>query len=183
MTTVSVIIPVHDTEKFLGQCLASVLGQTLTGLEVICIDDGSSDASPALLDEAAACDGRLRVIHFDKNGGVSHARNTGLALATGKYVYFMDADDWLDADYLEAMYAACESNGLDQAVNFNYVFEQETPLEAAACESEFTIKGAAGFRPSPQIANHARCCTWMRMYRREFLLGSGLSFPEERQSL
>ena len=86
MTTVSVIIPVHDTEKFLGQCLASVLGQTLTGLEVICIDDGSSDASPALLDEAAACDGRLRVIHFDKNGGVSHARNTGLALATGKYV-------------------------------------------------------------------------------------------------
>ena len=179
MTTVSVIIPVHDTEKFLGQCLASVLGQTLTGLEVICIDDGSSDASPALLDEAAACDGRLRVIHFDKNGGVSHARNTGLALATGKYVYFMDSDDWLDADYLEAMYAACESNGLDQAVNFNYVFEQETPLEAAACESEFTIKGAAGFRPSPQIANHARCCTWMRMYRREFLLGSGLSFPEE----
>ena len=93
----SVIVPVYQVEATLDRCVASIVGQTFTDLEVILVDDGSSDHSPQLCDEWAAKDSRIRVIH-KTNGGLSDARNAGLNVATGELITFVDSDDYLEPD-------------------------------------------------------------------------------------
>ena len=103
MTKISVIIPVYNAEKYLRQCLDSVISQTLNDIEIICVDDGSKDDSGKILDEYAAKDKRIYVIH-KLNEGVSTARNIGLERANGSFVAFLDADDWVDAGFYEKLY-------------------------------------------------------------------------------
>ena len=99
----SVIIPVYNVEPYLRRCVDSVLNQTYRNLEVILVDDGSPDGCGAICDEYAAKDSRVRVIH-KANGGLSDARNAGMAQMTGEYLTFVDSDDWLDAElYRNAM--------------------------------------------------------------------------------
>lgn len=100
--TVSVIIPVYNAEKYLSQCIESVLDQTVSDFELLLVDDGSTDSSGALCDRYALSDARIRVFHRP-NGGVSTARNLGLDEARGDYVVFVDADDWLNPDHLEQL--------------------------------------------------------------------------------
>ena len=94
---ISVIVPVYNTEKFLNNCIESILNQTHKNLEVIIIDDGSTDNSPAICDEYAKKDSRVKVIHKE-NGGVSSARNAGLDIASGEYIGFIDGDDVIEPD-------------------------------------------------------------------------------------
>lgn len=96
----SVIIPVYNVEKYLRECVDSVLNQTYTNFEVILVDDGSTDGSPAICDEYAKTDERVKVIHKE-NGGLVSARKTGIALATGDYVLYVDSDDYIDVNLLE----------------------------------------------------------------------------------
>ena len=94
---ISIIVPVYNVAPFLSRCLDSLVGQTYENLEIICVDDGSTDGSAAILDACAAKDSRIKVIH-QENAGVSVARNRGLDAATGEFVTFVDADDWLEPD-------------------------------------------------------------------------------------
>ena len=89
---VSIIIPVYKVEKFLDECVKSVVAQTYRNLEILLVDDGSPDDCPAMCDAWATRDPRVRVIH-KSNGGLSDARNAGIAQATGSYIYFADSDD------------------------------------------------------------------------------------------
>ena len=91
----SVIIPIYKVEQYLRQCVDSVLAQTYTDVEIILVDDGSPDSCPAICDEYAKKDSRIKVIH-KPNGGLSDARNAGLDMAQGEYVLFLDSDDWWD---------------------------------------------------------------------------------------
>ena len=116
MPVVSIIIPVYKVEKYLRGCLDCLLNQTFTDWQAICIDDGSPDKSPAILDEYAAKDDRFMVVH-KQNAGVSWARNDGINLAQGKYIYFLDADDWIDAEYLENMVRVAENHQADMVVS------------------------------------------------------------------
>lgn len=100
---VSIIVPVYNTEPFLRQCLDSILGQTLTGIEVIVVNDGSPDGSQAIIDEYAARDPRIRIIRHDRNRGLGAARNSGVAMARGEYLGFVDSDDWVDGGMFESM--------------------------------------------------------------------------------
>ena len=99
---ISVIIPVYKVEEYLSQCVDSVLNQTYSNLEVILIDDGSPDNCPSLCDKYSEIDSRVIVIHKE-NGGLSSARNTGLDIATGEIISFIDSDDWIDSDMFERM--------------------------------------------------------------------------------
>ena len=99
---ISVIIPVYNAEKFLNKCLDSVIGQTYKNLEIILVDDGSQDDSGKICDEYAQKDNRIKVIHKE-NGGDSSARNTGLKMATGKYITTIDSDDWIELNAYEDM--------------------------------------------------------------------------------
>ncbi len=125
---ISVIIPIYDVEKYLPACLNSVLAQTFTDFEAICVNDGSPDNAAAILKEYAARDSRIKVV-TQPNGGLSAARNAGLEQAQGDYVYFLDSDDYIHPQILEILYreisggefdfAACRfQNVKDAAVSF-----------------------------------------------------------------
>ena len=109
---ISIIIPVYNAEKYLPQCLDSIIHQTYSYLEIICINDASTDGSLRVLNQFAENDPRVHVV--DKpNEGVSRARNIGLQIATGQYIMFVDADDWIDADTCEKALAAMDNNQAD----------------------------------------------------------------------
>ena len=112
---VTVIIPVYNTVGYLSPCLESVCNQTYSNLEIILIDDGSTDGSGALCDEWAEKDNRIKVIHQD-NAGVSAARNAGLAACTGYYITFVDSDDWIDLRMMEKLHQCLVENGADAAM-------------------------------------------------------------------
>ena len=102
MPKLSVIVPVYNTEKYLRECIDSILGQTFTDFELILVDDGSTDSSGAICDEYAQMDERIHVIH-QKNGGITVARKSGVRHATGEYVTFVDSDDWIHKDMYRIM--------------------------------------------------------------------------------
>jgi len=110
---ISVIIPVYNAEKYLHQCLESVVNQTLNEIEIICVDDCSTDSSCDILQSYAAIDERLKVINFDKNKSAVQARKTGVLAAVGKYIMFVDADDYLVTGALEFAYALAEKSDTD----------------------------------------------------------------------
>lgn len=103
MAVISVIVPVYNAEKYLHRCIDSILNQTFTDFELLLINDGSKDQSSIICDKYARKDSRIRVFHKE-NGGVSSARNLGLDNAKGKWVVFVDSDDWVDEHYLEVLY-------------------------------------------------------------------------------
>lgn len=112
---ISVIIPIYNTAKYLPRCLDSILNNTYRNLEIICINDGSTDDSAEILDEFARSDARVQIIHKD-NEGVSVARNTGLKLATGDYIAFIDSDDWVHRQYFEVLIYCIQKYGADIAI-------------------------------------------------------------------
>ena len=106
---ISVIIPVYNVERYLHQCVDSVLTQTYSNLEIILVDDGSPDNCPAICDEYAQKDKRIKVIHKE-NGGLSSARNTGLDAATGDFIYFLDSDDYIGDTTISSLYEHIHDN-------------------------------------------------------------------------
>ena len=103
MQTISVVIPAYNVEKYLDKCMNSVLNQSFTDFEVLLIDDGAKDSTVQLCDKYAEKDTRVKTYH-KKNGGLSDARNYGLERISGKYVTFIDSDDYIDNNYLKYMY-------------------------------------------------------------------------------
>ena len=109
---VSVIIPVYNVEKYIGKCLESVVNQTLEDIEIICVNDGSTDNSLRILEEYSLNDRRINIIN-KKNKGTSWARKTGLNAANGEFIAFIDSDDWVESDTLEKMYENAIQNNSD----------------------------------------------------------------------
>lgn len=112
MPKVSIIIPVYNVEKYLDQCVQSAINQTLQDIEIILVDDESPDGCPQMCDEYAKTDSRIKVVH-KKNGGLGFARNSGLEVATGEYVTFLDSDDYIDYNCYELAYQYIKRFGLD----------------------------------------------------------------------
>ena len=126
---VSVIVPVYNVEKYLRQCLDSVLNQTYTDFEMILVDDGSTDASGKICDDYAQKDSRITVIHKE-NGGQSIARNMGMDATRGEYIYFLDSDDYIREDALEKLVSALEKTGADFVFFERYEFYDEMSRSA-----------------------------------------------------
>ena len=151
---VSVIIPVYNVQDYIEQCLASVLNQTYRELEVIMINDGSTDNSGILAKKIADSDVRCILI-TQKNGGLSNARNNGLARATGKYVYFLDSDDWIENNTFEIL--------VNSAVEKKRMLQVDYGLLSGldSLEKDLLI--------SP-------CWSWNKLYKRSFLVDNKLKF-------
>ncbi len=185
MPQVSVIVPVYNIEGCLRACLDSILNQTLADFEVICVDDGSTDGSPAILAEYAAKDSRMRVLP-QKNGGPGLARNAGLGAAQGDYVIFLDSDDWFEPGLLRRMTDAAVEAQADVAICRGVEFDTGTGREMP---SEWMLKSQ--YLPGPvfspqEVAGHLFQFTygmpWDKLYRRAFLLDSGVRYPPLRNS-
>ena len=114
---VSVIVPVYNVEKYLDKCVSSILNQTYRGIEIILIDDGSTDGCGRMCDEYQ--DERIRVIH-QANKGLSEARNSGIDIATGDYILFVDGDDWIEPNTVECLLNACVESNADAACCGHY---------------------------------------------------------------
>lgn len=112
---VTVIVPVYQVKEYLAKCIESILEQTYSNIEVILIDDGSNDGSEKICDTFANIDSRVKVIH-QKNKGVSAARNIGLENSNGKYICFIDADDYIDEKYISELYKMCKENEADISI-------------------------------------------------------------------
>ena len=122
MIKVSIIVPIYKVEKYLRQCVDSLLNQTLKQIEIILVDDGSPDSCPEICEEYRKQDSRVKVIH-KQNGGLSDARNAGMKLVEGEYVAFIDSDDYVDLRMFENLYAAAKKKNLDVCYcdyNFDY---------------------------------------------------------------
>ena len=112
MVKVSVIIPVYNTEEYLKSCIDSVIRQSLKEIEIICVDDGSTDACPQILDDYAKMDERIVVVHKE-NGGYGNAINIGMKMAKGEYVGIVESDDMILANMYERLYEQAKTNDLD----------------------------------------------------------------------
>lgn len=171
---ISIIVPVYKVEPWLDRCVQSIVDQSHQNLEIILVDDGSPDHCGAMCDAWAEKDSRIQVIHKE-NGGLSSARNAGLAAATGEYIAFVDSDDWVHPAYLFAMYHAIACSGADVAAcDVCFLQAEEAVPEARDLES-FTV-----FSPKEAIATILRgrgfrAVAWNKLYRRQLLTGE--NFP------
>ena len=136
---VSIIIPVYNVENYLAECVDSILGQTFQDIEILLVDDGSSDASGQMADDYAARDKRVKVIHKE-NGGQSSARNAGMQIARGKYLYFCDADDYISRDAIEILYQIATKNDLDMVL-----FNADSFLDPGSARDTLSIQKAASY--------------------------------------
>ncbi len=172
-STISVIIPVYNVEAYLPQCLDSVLSQSYSDLQVIVIDDGSTDTSGAICDEYAAKDPRVVVIH-QKNGGAAAAKNAGLRVATGKYLSFVDSDDYLEPDAYAHMVSRLEDSKADVIqCAFRDVFpDKALPHLAQDTSTDFTC-----IRYLEQYTKDWTCgLLWDKLYVRSIF--DGIFFEE-----
>ncbi len=129
MPKISIIVPVYQVEKYLEKCVNSILEQTFTDFELILVDDGSTDHGPAMCDQYAEQDVRIKVIH-KKNGGLSDARNAGIEIAQGDYLGFVDSDDYIAADMYELLYRDITKENADLAIcGIYHVYEGKQPKE------------------------------------------------------
>ncbi len=176
---VSVIMPVYNTQDFVREAIRCITGQTLREIEIVIVDDGSTDSSPRILREEAEKDSRIKV-YTQPNQGQSVARNTGLTKISGEYIYFMDSDDLLEPSALEECYNKCKANDLD-LVNFEAdVFGDEN--DPLFCDNYYHLEVEDRVYKGTELmgillGKHCFCVpVWMNMIRREFLEGTGLRF-------
>lgn len=168
---VSVIVPVYDVREFLADCVAGVRAQTFADFECILVDDGSTDGSGALCDALAAEDGRFRVLHR-ANGGLSAARNAGIAAASGDCLAFVDSDDLPTPRMLEALLTALERDGLDVAVGSVMLHDVKTGEERPYAPLSTP-------RPRGLLDRLFNVAAWNKLYRREMF--AARRFPEGRK--
>ncbi len=183
MPRVSVVVPVCNVEAYLRQCLDSVVGQSLRDMEIICVDDGSTDASAAILREYAARDGRVRVL-LREHSDAGAARNAGIAAATGEYLGFVDADDWCEPTLFEKAYAKAK------AVDADLVFWRHRERDAAGKtlrEAAFALP--AGIRDpfsGPDLGDNVfsafNLAPWNRIVRRDVVQRCRLEFQQIERS-
>lgn len=129
---ISVLVPVYNVEPYLAQCLESICSQTLRELEIVCVDDASTDGSLSILREFAERDPRVKVVQAPENGGLSRSRNLAMSHAVGEYLFLVDSDDWLETDLLEEMYRRAKALDADRlACGFRYYYESAPDRKVA----------------------------------------------------
>lgn len=173
--SISIIIPVFNAEKYLRQCLDSVRNQTLKEIEIICIDDGSTDDSGKICDEYAAEDARFVVIH-QANAGQSAARNRGIGLARGKYIAFLDSDDWADLEMCEKAWRLAEEKE-SEVVQFFY--QTDFPSENFITKfHQLTSESCTELFEKIECVEAGYCVVWNRLYLTQFLRENQIRFIE-----
>jgi glycosyltransferase involved in cell wall biosynthesis len=175
MDLISIIIPIYNVEKYLSKCIDSVLNQSYAHCEIILVDDGSTDRSGEIADQYESLfPEKITVVH-QENGGLGSARNTGLKRATGKYVLFLDSDDWLERSTIEELYAEALKHGCDLSIcNIVNVAEDDSIInenhENLPPNVELTLKD----RPDMLFSNPSAC---NKLFMRSLFLENNIFFP------
>ena len=179
---VSIIMPVYGVEKYVGKAIESIQAQTYTDWEFFCVDDGTKDRSGEICDEYAKHDSRIKVIHKE-NGGAPSARNVAIDKAKGKYLYFMDSDDWTEPTMLADMVEMAEKNNSQLVISGYYIdtyysdsekFVQEQSVE------DIVFKTQREFRENAHILfdKNLLYTPWNKLYLAEYIKTNNLYFPQ-----
>lgn len=181
---ISVIIPVYNAALYLRQCLDCVLNQTLTNIEVICVDDGSTDSSLLILREYQQSDSRLKILSGD-HSGAGAARNKGLESASGDYLLFLDADDFFELDFFSSLYDACTCSSADVCIcnsdqydHKNMVFRPTITIKwdnLPSSQRVFHVNDISGSLFDTFVG-----WTWDKLFKRSLISQYGLKFQEQR---
>nr|WP_295744795.1 glycosyltransferase [uncultured Acidocella sp.] len=176
---VSVVVPCYKVLAWVDHCMDTLARQTIESLEVIAVDDGSPDATGEKLDEwAARFPGRIRVIH-KPNGGCASARNVGLMAARGEFVGFVDGDDWVETPMFEALYRSATLHAAEiSQCGYTEVYEATGSKAAFPTAWGAKPRDNLGLAGSPRDFLNVKPTIWRRLYKRDFLLGNGIQFPE-----
>lgn len=174
MIEVSIILPVYNVEQFLKQCLDSIVNQSFKNIELIVINDCSTDNSLKIIEEYKQKDERIVLINLKENSGVSNARNEGLKIAKGKYISFIDSDDWVKQDFIETLFNNIEKYKCDVfSGSFNFYNEKK----AIYMEYRYPnyIKNYKNYKRLLSIPNFT-CMAWHKIYNKKFLTENHLLF-------
>ena len=176
MIKVSVIVPVYNVEKYLKRCLDSLVNQTLSDIEIICVNDGSTDGSAQILEEYAQKDNRIKVI-TQINSGVSEARNVGIKQATGEFIGYVDPDDFIEPVFYEKLYNSAVENNCDIACASVIRENNKKKKVLIKYDKQIIAKNVKEKFELAHIPEH--CYIWNKIYRREKLISSGINFRRE----
>lgn len=178
---VSIIIPAFNVEKYLVQCLDSVINQTIKDIEIICVDDGSTDSTGIILDHYKLLDDRIVVIHRE-NGGLSIARNTGIEVAKGEYLGFVDSDDFVDVEMFELLYNSAKQHDSDVVITNLHLYMNKTkeilPYRDIVQLFHYERDGKFYAKQNPGVVKLIG--VWDKLYRRDFIEKYKLRNPEKR---
>lgn len=183
MVKVSVIIPVYNVENYLEECMDSIVNQTLTDIEIICINDGSSDNSLDILNKYAEKDNRITV-HSQSNKGHAIATNRGMDLATGDFLFFMDSDDILDLKALELTYDAAIEKDVDfvlfKSLNYDDANDRYYETEVFSMNKIAAVVGENifNYKDIGELMFGAIVTPWSKLYKRDFVIKNNLRFPD-----
>ena len=182
---VSVILPVYNVENFLEKCLDSLVNQTLEDIEIICVNDGSSDASLEILKSYQAKDSRIIIIDVKENHNTGYARNQGLKIARGEYLAFLDSDDFYDVKMLELAYNRSKELDADVCIYKSFLYDDITgeirpntwsvkqdllPQSSVFCYSDVRTN----------IFKDIMCWPWDKLFKRSFIIQNNIYFQEQR---
>lgn len=178
MPKVSVIVPVYNVEQYLSQCLDSIRTQTLEDIEIICINDGSTDSSGKILDQYAAMDGRIKVLHKE-NAGYGAAMNVGIRIAAGEYIGIVESDDRVDSRMYAKLYEAAVSNELDFVkADAYYWFEKLNYLKRIHTDGLNELYNQVLGEEDRNVFFDFYMNIWTGIYKKDFLLGHDIFFHE-----
>lgn len=189
---VSIIIPCYGVERYLDRCMKTVVNQTLKDIEIILVDDSSPDRVPEICDEWAKSDNRIKVIHKEKNEGLGFARNTGLDIAKGEYVAFVDSDDYVDITIYEQLYNASEHGIFDavfcglkqETINGSYLRINDFK-DIKTFNKHELYKTALSFINKTDLCENERLfmSVWHSIYKRNIIESYHIRFYSEREIL
>lgn len=188
---VSIIVPVYNVEKYFDRCVQSLLNQTLKEIEIILVDDGSPDSCPKLCDDFAIQDSRIKVIH-KLNGGLGFARNSGLEIATGEFVAFVDSDDYVDLSMYETLYNQANEINLDTVYcGFNNVDKKQNILPISEVDSlkifnspneiHGFLLDMIGTEPTYSVDRKYQMSVWHAIYSRNSIETNNIRFCSEKE--
>ncbi len=176
MVKVSIIVPVYKVEKYLAECLDSLIRQTLREIEILCINDGSPDASMEILQAYARKDARIRII-LQRNQGLSAARNTGLARARAPYLMFCDSDDFYHPEMCEKMYRAITDSEADLAICGVETFYEDETIPQSADDQHFALPAEGKHCIDDALRIRLSVNVWNKIWRRDWVNAYDISYP------
>lgn len=188
---VSVIVPIYNVEKYLRRCLDSLVNQTLTDIEIILVDDESPDNSKEIYKEYLAKDNRIKLVQ-KKNGGLGFARNSGLEIATGEFIAYIDSDDYVDVNMFKKLYDTSKNNNLDTVYCGYNNLDDELKVHSFSEVDDLTIFSTKdevngvlldmiACKPSSPLERKYRMSVWHAIYSRDLIENNRIRFCSERQ--
>lgn len=178
---VSIIVPIYNVEDFLDKCMESILGQTYKNIEIILVDDGSTDSSGKIADKYAEKDSRIKVYH-KKNGGLPAARNFGLRKISGKFVSFIDSDDWVDIDYISTLFNAMSYDDSDISVCGLYkAYDDENIKCSNRYEIDHEVFSNIDAVKDIMLAQPIlKVMAWGKLYKKSLFFKNNIQYPKGR---